>query len=116
MHPEYKLHSNIVGLSPKLTTQKEQLLEKEFILEEVLKKQLRQNVRARARYGGRTLDKAEEEKMIKNALNMQMNAILQQKFIMEKDDQYTSDWTLDRGVLTGNGEDQTKYLRMLLSR
>lgn len=86
------------------------------LVEEVLKKQLRQSVRARAKYGGRTLNKAEEDKMIKNALDQQMNAIVQQKFIVEKGDQYTSDWELERGVLKVNGEDRTALLRMFISR
>lgn len=86
------------------------------LVEEVLKKQLRQSVRARARYGGRTLNKVQEEKMIKNALEQQMNAIMQQKFIMEKGDQYTSDWDLKEGVLKVNGEDRTALLRMFLGR
>lgn len=86
------------------------------LVEEVLKKQLRQSVRARAKYGGRTLNKADEDKMIKNALDQQMNAIVQQKFIVEKGDQYTSDWELERGVLKVNGEDRTALLQMFLGR
>lgn len=86
------------------------------LVEEVLGRQLRQSLRARAKYRGRTLDQAEEEKMIENAIKLQMGAILQQKFIVEKGDLYTSDWNLEQGVLKVNGQDRTVLLRAILKR
>ena len=84
------------------------------LVEEVLKRQLRQSLRAQAKNRGRTLKKSEEEKMINNAIKMQTSAVLQQKFIVEKGDNYTSDWNLEQGVLKVNGQDRTALLRMIL--
>lgn len=86
------------------------------LVKELLRKQLLQKVRARAKARGRTLDKAQEESMIDNAITQQMGAVLQQKFILEKGDQYISEWNLDQGVLKNNGEDRTPLLRMFLGR
>ncbi|MEE8433980.1 MAG: DUF945 family protein, partial [bacterium] len=84
------------------------------LVEEVLRKQIRQSLRARARNRGRTLDKSDEEKMIKNAIQGSIGPALQQKYIVEKGDQYTSDWNLEQGVLKVNGQDRTALLRMFL--
>ena len=84
------------------------------LVEEVLKRQLRQSLRAQAKNRGRTLKKSEEEKMINNAIKMQTSAVLQQKFIVEKGDNYTSDWNLEQGVLKVNGQDRSALLRMIL--
>ena len=86
------------------------------LVAEVFERHLRQKLRALARNRGLTLDKSVEERMIKNAIDLQMGSVLQQKYLVEQGDHYTIDWTLEQGVFKVNGEVQTALLREFLRR
>ena len=86
------------------------------LVAEVFERHLRQKLRALARNRGLTLDKSVEERMIKNAIDLQMGSVLQQKYLVERGDHYTIDWTLEQGVFKVNGEVQTALLREFLRR